>query len=154
MFSEYACAVFGIPQALLGMANALAAALPCRKGPPNGPAALRVSAMRQGVTGTKRKPVSAASPIRVMDSVLPVPPFKEVIAGAGPVESGVVVGKGVGAGVELAEDSSGDVDVCLISPTLPPHPAKENTMRDKQISERFPESQNESWRRIDYLSAI
>src|SRR3954453_13861987 len=44
MFNEYACAVFGIPQALLGMANALAAALPWRKGPPNGPVALRVSA--------------------------------------------------------------------------------------------------------------
>ena len=78
MFNEYACAVFGIPQALLGIANALAAALPCRKGPPNGPAGLRVSAMRQGVIGTKLKPVSVGSTVNVAEAVLPVPPFREV----------------------------------------------------------------------------
>lgn len=37
---------------------------------------------------------------------------------------------------------------------VPPQPAKENTIRDKQISEKNPVAQNESWRRIDYLSAI
>src|ERR1700694_848258 len=42
-----------MPQALAGMAKSRAV---CRgrPGPPNGPVALRVSAMRQGVTGTKR----------------------------------------------------------------------------------------------------
>src|SRR5438270_1633869 len=36
IFIAYACAVVGIPQTLLGMANALAAALPCKNGPPKG----------------------------------------------------------------------------------------------------------------------
>src|SRR5579859_7439409 len=42
-----------MPQALLGMAKSRAV---CRRrpGPPNGPVALRVSATRQGVIGTKR----------------------------------------------------------------------------------------------------
>lgn len=153
-FSEYACAVFGIPQALLGMANALAAALPWRKGPPNGPAGLRVSAMRHGVAGTKLKPVSDEAPIKAEEAV-PVPSFSDAIANAGPVEAGVAAGEGVGTGVEIAEERGRDVDVGLVSPPLlPPQPANENTIRDKQISERIPEAQDESWRRIDYLSAI
>src|ERR1019366_10472374 len=50
MLKEYAWAVAGIPQGLAGtgMSRATAGA---SDGPPNGPAALRVSAMRQGVTG-------------------------------------------------------------------------------------------------------
>lgn len=70
----------GIPQALLGTANALAAALPWRKGPPKGPARLRVSAMRHGVTGTKLRPVSVGSTVNVAEAVLPVPPFADVTA--------------------------------------------------------------------------
>lgn len=72
--------MLGIPQALLGTANDLAAALPCTNGPPNGPAGLRVSAMRQGVTGTKLKPVSVGSTVSVAEAVLPVPPFADVTA--------------------------------------------------------------------------
>src|SRR5579864_8697041 len=52
-FSEYATAVEGMPQALLEMAKSREV---CRgrPGPPKGPVALRVSAMRHGVIGTKR----------------------------------------------------------------------------------------------------
>lgn len=101
MFNEYACAVFGIPQALLGTANDLAAALPCRNGPPNGPAGLRVSAMRHGVTGTKLKPVSVESTVNAAEAVLPEPPFTDIIAGVGSMEAGIAVGKGLGTGVEV-----------------------------------------------------
>src|SRR5579863_1483138 len=47
---EYACAVAGSPHELarIGNERVLSAA---RLGPPNGPAALRVSAMRHGVSG-------------------------------------------------------------------------------------------------------
>jgi hypothetical protein len=153
IFSEYACAEFGIPQALLGIANALAAALPCRKGPPKGPVGLRVSAMRQGVTGTKLKPVSVAPPINDAEAALCLPTFSAVIASAALVGAAVAVGEGLGTGVWVAEATCKDVDVGLgVPPTTPPQPAKENTMRDKQMSERVPEAQNESWRRIDYLS--
>lgn len=62
------------------MSNALAAACPWRNGPPNGPAGLRVSAMRHGVTGTKLKPVSVGSAVNVAEAVLPVPPFADVTA--------------------------------------------------------------------------
>jgi hypothetical protein len=136
IFNAYACAVFGIPQALLGTANALAAACPCRKGPPNGPAGLRVSAIRHGVTGTKLKPVSG------------------VIADDAPIGSGAAVCEGPGTGVEVAKGRGNDVDVSLAVPAAPPHPAKEKTMRDKQINEGIPEARNGDWRRIDYLSAI
>lgn len=94
--------MFGIPQALLGMANDLAAALPCRKGPPNGPAGLRVSAMRHGVTGTKLKPVSVESTVNGAEAVLPVPPFSDIIAGVRSTEAGVALGEGLGTGVEVA----------------------------------------------------
>src|ERR1035441_6259705 len=50
-FSEYAAAVEGMLQALSGMAKSREV-WPCRAGPPNGPGARRVSATRQGVTGT------------------------------------------------------------------------------------------------------
>src|SRR5437899_492342 len=52
---EYASAVAGIPQALLGTLNPRLECPP-KNGPPKGPAGLRVSAIRQGVTGTKRRP--------------------------------------------------------------------------------------------------
>jgi hypothetical protein len=111
--------------------------------------------MRQGVTGTKLKPVNVASTISVAEAVLPVPPFSDVTADAGPAGAGVAVGEGLGTGVRVAEDEDRDVAVGLGVPTRPPpQPAKENTTRDKQINERGPEAQNESWRRIDYLSAI
>src|SRR3981081_4543917 len=50
-FSEKACAVAGIPQALVEMVNSRVAPPPSA-GPPNGPVGLRVSAMRHGGTGT------------------------------------------------------------------------------------------------------
>jgi hypothetical protein len=152
IFSAYACAVLGIPQALLGMANDLAAALPWRKGPPNGPAGLRVSAMRHGVAGTKLKPVSDALPMNAAEGVLPVPSFSDAIAGIWLVETGVAVGAGLGAGICVAEATGTEVDLDVAG--APPQPAKENKIRDKQMSERIPEAQDESWRRIDYLSAI
>jgi hypothetical protein len=155
MFSAYACAVVGIPQALLGMANALAAALPWRKGPPNGPAALRVSAIRQGVTGTKLKPVGVVLMIDLAEAVLPVPPFTKVTAGAAPMGTGVAVGEGLGTEVKAAEGRDRGAGMGLGVPKPPPpQPTKENAIRDKQMNARQPEAQNESWRRIVYLSAI
>jgi len=75
-------------------------------------------------------------------------------AGVTAMEADVAVGEGLEIGVEFAVRTR-DVDVGLaVPPTTPPHPMKENTIRGKQISERVPEAQNESWRRIDYLSAI
>src|ERR1700674_3936022 len=49
-FSEYACALAGSPHGLARIGNER---VPCpvRLGPPNGPAALRVSATRHGVSG-------------------------------------------------------------------------------------------------------
>ena len=151
IFSEYACAVFGIPQTLLGMANALAVAWPRREGPPNGPVGLRVSAMRQGVTGTKLKPASVASPISVAEAVLPMPPFTDLPACAGLVGPGVRVGEGLGTRVEVAENRDWDLGVGSGVPTPPPQPTKEDTTRDKQINERVPWTQKVGWRRIDYL---
>src|ERR1019366_2220532 len=52
-FNEYACAVDGIPHALAGMTKSRLLP-PSIAGPPKGPAGLRVSATRQGVTGTNR----------------------------------------------------------------------------------------------------
>src|SRR5579864_3563991 len=49
-FKEYACAVAGSPQELARIGNERML-FSARLGPPNGPAALRVSAMRHGVSG-------------------------------------------------------------------------------------------------------
>jgi hypothetical protein len=94
--------------------------------------------MRHGVTGTKLKPIG------------------DVIAGAAPMGAGVAICEGLETGVAVAKGRGKDVGVSLgvPAPLPPPHPAKENTMRDKQINEKIPETQNEGWRRIDYLSAI
>jgi hypothetical protein len=60
----------------------------------------------------------------------------------------------LGTVVAVAEGRDRDEEAGLGVPRLPPpQPAKENTMRDKQISERVPESKKEYWRRIDYPSA-
>ncbi len=50
MLSEYAWAVDGMPHELDCRGNARPTP-PVREGPPSGPAALRVSAMRHGVSG-------------------------------------------------------------------------------------------------------
>jgi hypothetical protein len=115
---------------------------------------LRVSATRQGVTGTKLKPVSAEFPMNVAEAVFSAPSSREVIVGAAPEGAGVAVDEGLGTGVRVAEGWIKDVGMGLDVPPMPPHPAKENTMRDKQINEEIPKTQNERWRRIDYLSAI
>jgi hypothetical protein len=49
---EYAAAPDGMPHALLGMTKSRDVP-PVMAGPPKGPLAFRVSAIRQGVTGTK-----------------------------------------------------------------------------------------------------
>jgi hypothetical protein len=49
-FREYACAVDGIPQ-LLERTGKVRAVLATRDGPPNGPVAFLVSAIRHGVSG-------------------------------------------------------------------------------------------------------
>src|SRR4051812_42590040 len=54
-FKEYACASDGMPHVLCGIAKSRVVCPP-RTGAPNGPAASRVSAIRHGVTGTKRRP--------------------------------------------------------------------------------------------------
>src|ERR1700676_2327080 len=54
-FNEYAIAVDGIPQPLPGIAKARTSAA-SMLGPPKGPFGRRVSAMRQGLTGTNRAP--------------------------------------------------------------------------------------------------
>ena len=64
----------------------------------------------------------------------------------------VTVGTGLGAGTCVAEAAG--IDAGLNVAGAPPQPAKENKTRDKQMSKRIPEAQDESWRRIDYLSAI
>jgi hypothetical protein len=70
------------------------------------------------------------------------------------VDGGIAVGEGLGTVLAVATGSARDVGTNLEVPTPPPpQPAKDNTMRDKQVSERIPENQNEGWRRIDYLSA-
>jgi hypothetical protein len=62
-FSEYATAVDGMPQALLGIAKSRAVCLGS-PGPPKGPVALRVSATRHGVIGTKREPDGGTTDVR------------------------------------------------------------------------------------------
>src|SRR5271169_1806325 len=52
-FKEYALAVVGMPHELCGMTNDRLVPL-VMVGPPNGASAPRVSATRQGVTGTNR----------------------------------------------------------------------------------------------------
>src|SRR5579872_875055 len=71
--SEYAAAVDGIPQALLGMMKSRAVSA-ANAGPLNGPlGVLRVSAMRQGVMGTYRRAVpETAGSIIVLSVVLAV----------------------------------------------------------------------------------
>src|SRR5215469_10988467 len=54
--SEYAVAVFGMPQPLPGIGTFLWLP-PKTNGPPNVPVAFRVSITRQGVTGTNKLPV-------------------------------------------------------------------------------------------------
>src|SRR5882757_4292169 len=63
-----------MPQALCGTVNPRVAC-PLRNGPPKGPVALRVSAMRHGATGTKRRPDTTVT--EAFD-VMPVPPAIEV----------------------------------------------------------------------------
>src|SRR5215813_8679837 len=58
--SEYARAVAGIAQLLAGMGKSRVE-LASITGPPNGPGASRVSATRQGVTGTNRNPDGATT---------------------------------------------------------------------------------------------
>jgi hypothetical protein len=88
------------------------------------------------------------------EAVFSAPPSREVIAGAASEGAGVAVGEGLGTGARVAEGRVRDVGMGLVVPPTPPQPAKENTMRDKQINEEIPKTQNERWRRIDYLSAI
>src|ERR1022692_5092908 len=57
--SEYAKALAGMPQELDGMLKSRLTAAP-RIGPPKGPVGSRVSAMRQGVIGTKRREIGRA----------------------------------------------------------------------------------------------
>jgi len=76
-------------------------------------------------------------------------------AGAGSTETDFPIDEALETGAEAAALWTRSVDVGLdVPPTTPPQPAKKNTMRDKQISEGIPEVRSESWRRIDYLSAI
>ena len=110
--------------------------------------------MRHGVTGTKLKPVSAACPINAADSVLPASLFTGVITDTAPVRGGAEDGEVLGTVVAVAKGRDRDVEAGLGVPRLPPpHPAKESTIRDKQINERVPESKKECWRRIDSPSA-
>src|SRR5581483_6263730 len=53
-FMEYACAVFGMLQAL-ERTGKVRVALATREGPPRGPAAFRVSTTRHGANGKKAK---------------------------------------------------------------------------------------------------
>ena len=61
-FREYACAELGMLQRLCGIAN-VRVAPPAMVGPPKGPAALRVSATRHGVTAMKCNGVAGAAPV-------------------------------------------------------------------------------------------
>jgi hypothetical protein len=107
--------------------------------------------MRQGVTGTKLKPGSEAAPIKAAEDVFSVPSFSDAIADAWPGGAGIAADTGLGAELWVAEVTGRDADAGLNVPAAPPQPAKENTMRDKQIRERIPGTQNDRWRRIGYL---
>jgi hypothetical protein len=88
------------------------------------------------------------------EAVPPASSFRGVIAGAAPVSAGAKEGVALGTVVAFAEGRDRDVEAGLAVPRLPPpHPANENTIRDKQINARVPETKKECWRRIDYLSA-
>ena len=66
---EYAKALAGIPQELAtGLKSRLIPA--ARLGPPKGPFALRVSAIRHGVRGTKRRACGAPALITVLSTAL------------------------------------------------------------------------------------
>src|ERR1700690_1148240 len=74
-FSEYAWAVAGMTQPLSGIANERVEAA-VMAGPPNAPGELRVSATRQGVTGTNRNAPSemvTVCPATVMTPERPAP---------------------------------------------------------------------------------
>jgi hypothetical protein len=60
--SEYACAVDGMPQALLGIAKRRLPP-PGMNGPPKGPAGRRVSVTRHGIVGKKCKPDTTTFPL-------------------------------------------------------------------------------------------
>src|SRR4051812_5473170 len=64
-FSEYACALAGTPQALLGTMKSRVAPPPS-DGPPKGPTGSRVSATRQGVIGTKCSAVGNVPAVRMV----------------------------------------------------------------------------------------
>ena len=99
------------------------------------------------------EPGSAACPMNAADSVLPASSFTGVITGTAPIRGGAEAGEVLGTVVAVAKGNR-DVEAGLAVPRLPPpHPAKENTIRDKQINERVPETKKECWRRIDYPSA-
>src|ERR1035438_9776961 len=66
---EYASAVEGMPQALVRMLKSRLDP-PVMLGPPNGPAAVRVSATRQAVTGMKRSPLAPAPELITVESVV------------------------------------------------------------------------------------
>src|SRR5258708_14851243 len=57
-----------MPHALFGIVNPRVVCAP-RNGPPNGPLALRVSATRHGVTGTKRRPAVGTTTLKVAVTV-------------------------------------------------------------------------------------
>ena len=115
---------------------------------------MRVSAMRHGVTGTKLRPVSADCAINAAEAVPSASSFKGVTTGTAPVRGAAEDGELLGTVVAVAEGRDRDVEAGLGVPRLPPpHPAKESTIRDKQINARVPESKKECWRRIDYPSA-
>jgi len=110
--------------------------------------------MRHGVTGTKLKPGSAACPINAAEAVPSASLFTGVITGTAPVRGCAEDVEVLGTVVAVAEGRDSDVEAGLAVPRLPPpHPANENTIRDKQINARVPETKKECWRRIDYLSA-
>src|SRR3954452_9695492 len=76
-FKEYACASAGIPHALCGMAKSRVVCPPST-GAPKGPAASRVSATRQGVTGTKRSPVGTLTTVPAWITVIVWPAMVSV----------------------------------------------------------------------------
>src|SRR3954452_10136832 len=66
-----------MPQALCGIAKSRVVC-PESSGPPNGPLLSRVSATRQGVTGTKRKAVGDVTEVPACVTVMVWPPMVSV----------------------------------------------------------------------------
>ena len=111
--------------------------------------------MRQGVTGTKLKPVIVDCPMNAVEAVFPASKFSGVIVDAVPVGTNIEDGERLGTIAAVATGRARDVAMGLGVPILPPpQPTKEKTMRDKQINVRFPETKKECWRRIDFPSEI